>query len=119
VVEYQSEQLDSIYAAISHPVRRGVLEKLRPGPARVTDLAAPFAMSLAAVSKHIRVLEAAGLVIRTVVGREHKLALEPSRMRAASDWLASYRRFWEGRLDVLDAQLRGEQPQGGGGKQWQ
>jgi DNA-binding transcriptional ArsR family regulator len=108
VVEYRAEQLDAVYAAISHRVRRGVLEQLRPGGARVTDLAAPFAMSLAAVSKHICVLESAGLVRRTVHGREHRLALEPSPLMPAARWLGSYRAFWEERLDLLEARLRQE-----------
>lgn len=108
VVEYQSGQLDVVYAALAHPVRRALLEHLRPGGAKVTDLAAPFRMSLAAVSKHIRVLESAGLIQRTIRGREHQLVLEPSPLMSAAGWLDSYRRFWEERLDVLDAKLRSE-----------
>jgi hypothetical protein len=65
-------------------------------------------MSLAAVSKHIRVLESAGLIRRTIRGREHQLVLEPSPLMSAADWLDSYRRFWEERLDLLDAKLRSE-----------
>lgn len=106
VVEYPSRPLDAVYAALSHPVRRSLLERLQPGGAKVTELAAPFAISLAAVSKHIRVLEAAGLVRRTIIGREHHLVLEPSPLMGASNWLDSYRRFWEDRLDVLEARLR-------------
>jgi DNA-binding transcriptional ArsR family regulator len=107
MVEYQAE-LDEVYAALSHPVRRSLLEHLRPRGARVTELAAPFPMSLAAVSKHIRVLESAGLVRRTIVGREHQLVLEPTPLMSATTWLDSYRRFWEDRLDLLDARLRQE-----------
>jgi DNA-binding transcriptional ArsR family regulator len=106
VVEYSAAQLDAVYAAISHPVRRSVLERLRPGGATVSELAAPHAMSLAAVSKHIRVLEDAGLVRRSIVGREHHLALEPSPLRSAAGWLDTYRRFWDERLDLLEARLR-------------
>jgi DNA-binding transcriptional ArsR family regulator len=108
VVEYRSGQLDAVYAALAHPVRRTLLAHLRPGGAKVTDLAAPFPMSLAAVSKHIRVLESAGLIQRTIRGREHQLVLEPSPLMSAADWLDSYRRFWEERLDLLDAKLRSE-----------
>ena len=96
VVEYRNGQLDAVYAALAHPVRRTLLEHLRPAGAKVTDLAAPFPMSLAAVSKHIRVLESAGLIQRTIRGREHQLVLEPSPLMSAADWLDSYRRFWEG-----------------------
>jgi DNA-binding transcriptional ArsR family regulator len=106
VVEYRPRQLDVVYAALAHPVRRSLLEHLRAGSAKVTDLAAPFPMSLAAVSKHIRVLESAGLIRRTIRGREHQLVLEPSPLMSAAEWLDSYRRFWEERLDLLDAKLR-------------
>ena len=97
--------LDAVYGAVSHPVRRRVLELLSPGPARVTDLAAPFEISLAAVSKHLGVLEQAGLVRRTVAGREHRLALEAAPLAPAAQWLAAYRSFWEDRLDALEARL--------------
>ena len=97
--------LDAVYGAVSHPARRRVLELLAPGPARVTDLAAPFEMSLAAVSKHIHVLEEAGLVRRTVAGREHRLALEAGPLAPAAEWLGAYRRFWEDRLDAQEARL--------------
>ncbi len=98
--------LDAVYGAVSHPVRRRVLELLAPGPARVTDLAAPFEISLAAVSKHLVVLEQSGLVRRAVAGREHRLALEAAPLAPAADWLAGYRRFWENRLDALEARLQ-------------
>ena len=111
MVEYPPRPLDGVYAALSHPVRRSLLERLRPGSAKVTELAAPYSMSLAAVSKHIRVLESAGLVRRKIIGREHHLVLEPSPLMGASNWLDSYRRFWEDRLDVLDARLRQEREQ--------
>lgn len=106
MVEYSEKRLDVTYAAISHPVRRAVMERLRRGDARVLEIADPFAMSLAAVSKHIRVLEDAGLVRRTVTGREHHLALSPSPLVPAARWIDSYRAFWEGRLDALEARLR-------------
>ncbi len=109
LVEYPDDRLDAVYAAISHPVRRSVLEQLRPGGATVTELAAPHPMSLAAVSKHIRVLEDAGLVRRSVQGREHHLVLEPQPLMTAAGWLVSYRRLWDKRLDQLEARLRGDQ----------
>ena len=107
MVEYPDGTLDATYAAISHPVRRTLMGQLRAGPARVMELADPFDMSLAAVSKHIRVLEDAGLVRRTVKGREHHLALNPSPLVPAVRWIDSYRAYWEGRLDALEARLRG------------
>jgi DNA-binding transcriptional ArsR family regulator len=106
VVEYHGSSLDAIYGAISHPVRRTLLERLTAGRARVTELAGPFNVSLAAVSKHIRVLEDAGLVRRSIRGREHWLALEASRLEAASQWLDAYRRFWEAGLGRLEAHLK-------------
>src|ERR1700680_325573 len=108
MIEYQRSQLDAVYSAISHPVRRSLLEHLRPRGARVTELAAQYPISLAAVSKHIRVLEATGLVRRTISGREHQLALEPSPLMGAAVWLGAYRPFWEDRLDLLEARLRQE-----------
>jgi DNA-binding transcriptional ArsR family regulator len=108
MVEYAPSELDAVYAALSHPVRRSLLEHLRPHSAKVTELAAPYPISLAAVSKHIRVLESAGLVRRTITGREHQLVLEPQPLMSATTWLESYRRFWDDRLDVLEARLRQE-----------
>jgi DNA-binding transcriptional ArsR family regulator len=107
MVEYRGNQLDTTYSALSHPVRRAVLEHLRASDATVTEIAVPFSMSLAAVSKHIRVLEEAGLLERAVHGREHRLALNPSPLRPAARWLDTYQAFWEDRLDLLEAKLRG------------
>lgn len=108
MVEYRDDRLDATYAAISHRVRRAVLQQLRGGQAKVTELAVPFAMSLAAVSKHIRVLEDAALLERTIRGREHLIALNPSPLLPAARWLDSYQTFWEERLDLLEAKLRGK-----------
>ena len=105
MVEYR-RRLDRTYGAISHPVRRDILSRLKKGEAKVTELAAPFAMSLAAVSKHIRVLEDADLVHRSVIGRDHYLAINAKPLRAASDWLAEYGVFWDQRLDRLESLLR-------------
>lgn len=100
------ERLDLTYSALAHPIRREVLERLRSGPQRVTALAEPFEVSLAAVSKHLQMLERAGLVSRRPQGREHLLALQPAPLADASGWLDRYRRFWEGRLDYLEGHLR-------------
>ena len=99
--------LDRTFAALSHPVRREMLTQLRRGPRRVTELAAPFPISLSASSKHIGILESAGLISRAVVGRDHVLSLSGAPMLAAETWMATCRRFWEERLDALDEQLRG------------
>jgi len=95
-----NERADTVFAAIADPTRRAILDQLARGPARVTDVAAPFAMSLAAVSKHVKVLERAGLVRRTRRGREHTLELDPSPLRAVARW---YERFWTERLDRVEA----------------
>ena len=102
----RSETLDLAYSALAHPVRREILARLRGEEGIVTELAEPFDMSLAAVSKHVRVLADARLLRRTVVGREHRLALDANPLEAAASWLEEYRDFWEGRLDALDSFLR-------------
>lgn len=93
--------LDRIFGALSDPTRRALLARLRAGPASVSALAEPFAMSLPAVSRHLRVLEEAGLVRREVQGRVHCLHLAAGPLQSAEDWLAAYRIFWEDRLDRL------------------
>ncbi|HEX6539167.1 MAG TPA: helix-turn-helix domain-containing protein [Candidatus Dormibacteraeota bacterium] len=110
MVEKSSEALDSSYAALSHAIRRDILARLARGPARVTGLAAPYPMSLAAVSKHIHLLEAAHLVERTVQGRDHVIAARPQGLDAAGEWITVYRSFWESRLDALDSVLRERAP---------
>lgn len=89
--------------AISDPTRRAILERLTLGPARVTDVAEPFDMSLAAVSKHVRVLERVGLVRRARRGREHALTLDARPLRQVVRWTSRYERFWNERLDRLEA----------------
>ena len=108
MVEYQPALLDGVYKAISHRVRRELIDRLgraREG-LRVTELAAPHKMSLAAVSKHIRVLEESGLVRRSVVGREHFLTLEGQPLEVAANWIGHYQKFWTERLDLLETRLR-------------
>ncbi len=106
MVEYRSGSLDATYHALAHPARRDVLQRLSEGAARITDLAAPHDMSFAAVSKHIRVLEEAGLVTRHVSGRDHWLELDATRLHGAVQWLDAYRRFWETGLDRLEQRLK-------------
>jgi DNA-binding transcriptional ArsR family regulator len=95
--------LDSAFAALADGTRRAIVERLATGEACVTDLAAPFRMSLPAVSKHLRVLESAGLVRRRRTGRTHFLSLAGEPMAAAAQWLEQHRRFWDGSLDRLAA----------------
>jgi DNA-binding transcriptional ArsR family regulator len=95
--------LDRVLVAIADPTRRAILDRLRRGPARVTDVAEPFEMSLAAVSKHVRTLERAGLVRRTRRGREHTLTLNARPLRQVGRWTSHYERFWNERLDHLEA----------------
>ena len=100
--------LDQVYGAIADPTRRAILAVLAGGEANVGGLAGRFPMSLNAVSKHVKVLERAGLVRRRIRGREHLLRLNPAPLREASRWLEHYRAFWDTRLDALEAFLVGE-----------
>ncbi len=90
-----------MFGALSDRTRRKILARLTRAPAMVTELAEPFDMSLPGVSKHLRVLERAGLVARTIDGRVHQCALDPAPLREAERWLAHYRDFWEATLDAL------------------
>ncbi len=95
--------LDHVLTAISDPTRRAILDRLTRGPARITDVAEPFDMSLAAVSKHVQMLERAGLVRRARQGREHTLTLDARPLRRVAQWTSRYERFWNQRLDRLEA----------------
>ena len=108
-----SESLDQVFAALADPTRRAILGRLRMGDASVGEIAAPFEISFAAVSKHLHVLERAGLVSREAVGRQRRCRLEARAMEAAADWTQSYRAFWEGRLDALEAHLADRSKRGG------
>jgi DNA-binding transcriptional ArsR family regulator len=101
-------QLDDTLLALADPTRRAILQRLARGEARVTELAQPFAMSLNAVSKHIRMLERARLVRRRRAGREHLLSLDPEPLDAAAAWIDAQRTLWTTRLDALDDLLRAE-----------
>lgn len=103
-----SADLDRTLLALADPTRRAILERLLRGESRVTDLAAPFAMSLAAVSKHVQVLERAKLVRRRKAWREHWVSFDPEPLVAAAAWMERQRRFWSDRLAHLDGLLRAE-----------
>jgi DNA-binding transcriptional ArsR family regulator len=102
MVKYSAAQLDRTFAALSDPIRRAILARLRNGSASVTELAQPFRVSLPAISRHLRVLERARLVRRTREGRVHRVRLAAVPIGQAADWIEKYRRFWEGQLDSLD-----------------
>ncbi len=106
MVELETRRLSPIFHALSHTTRRHMLRELASGERTVGQLAEPFAMSLAAVSKHIKVLETAGLISREVRGREHLCRLAPGPLETAHEWLTFYERFWTARLDILDRLLR-------------
>ena len=98
--------LDLAFAALADPTRREIVQRLSKGSARVTELAEPFDISLNAVSKHLKVLERAGLVRRTRDGREHHIALESEPIQRIARWASRYERFWNERIDALEAFLR-------------
>jgi DNA-binding transcriptional ArsR family regulator len=106
VVEQSAARLDVIFRALGDHTRRAMLERLVRGEQTVTDLAAPYRMSLAAASKHIQTLERAGLVKRTVRGRIHYLRIDPRPLSRADDWLRGYETLWDTRIERLVALLR-------------
>jgi DNA-binding transcriptional ArsR family regulator len=99
--------LDRVFSAVSDPTRRAILARLADSEARVTDLAGEFPISLNSTSKHIRVLEGAGLVRREVRGREHVISLDAAPLEEAAEWIEHYRRFWTDQLASLDAFVTG------------
>jgi len=105
MVERVKAGLDVTYAALADGTRRTILERLKDHDARVTDVAQGLPMSLNAVSKHIRVLEEAGLVHREVRGREHVLSIDPTPLAEAVSWIERYQQFWETRADALVAHI--------------
>lgn len=107
---YEAEKLDAMFAALADPTRRAILDRLADlGEATVTQLAAPFAMSQPAISKHLKVLERAGLVSRGRDAQKRPVRLEAEPLRHLEDWLEGYRRFWERRYRQLDDLLRGDE----------
>src|SRR5216117_2077058 len=110
---HATHRLDTVFAALADPTRRAILARLASGEASVTELAEPFAMSQPAISKHLKVLERAGLVSRGRDAQRRPRRLEPERLREATKWLERYRRLWEGnyrRLDALLEHLKAKEP---------
>lgn len=101
----EQHTLDAVFHALSDPTRRAMLQSLSGSPFTVGELARPFDISLAAASKHIKVLERAGLVRRSIEGRTHVCSLDAEPMHAGMEWIRHYEKFWNARLDVLEALL--------------
>jgi DNA-binding transcriptional ArsR family regulator len=116
MVTLAESRLDQVYGAIADPTRRAILTALARGDMNVGSLADRFPISFNGVSKHVKVLERAGLVERSVRGREHWLRLDAAPLRDAAKWLAHYHAFWDTRLDALEALLLKQQRQAAAGK---
>jgi DNA-binding transcriptional ArsR family regulator len=101
-----NDQLDVVFGALADPTRRAILARLAGGEATVTELAAPFAMSLPAVSKHLKVLERAGLISRGRNAQQRPCRLEAGPLAGIAEWVQTYRQFWEGSFDRLDEHLQ-------------
>jgi DNA-binding transcriptional ArsR family regulator len=108
MVELEAPELSPVFHALGDATRRRMLRELAAGERTVGELAQPFAISLAAASKHIKVLEGAGLIRREVRGRTHLCRLDPGPLASAHEWLSFYERFWTDRLDLLERLLRQE-----------
>jgi DNA-binding transcriptional ArsR family regulator len=108
MVNNQSEQLDAVFHALADPTRRAMVARLAQAPCGISELAAPFDMTLAAASKHIKVLEGAGLLVRNIQGRNHTCQLDTRPMHGGIEWLRHYEQFWNQRLDALTAALIAE-----------
>jgi len=108
MVDNYSLELDAVFHALSDPTRRAMLARLSQQSQKVGELAAPFAITLAAASKHIKVLERAGLVQRNIQGRTHTCRLDARPMHGGFEWMRHYEKFWNQRLDVLEALLNAE-----------
>jgi DNA-binding transcriptional ArsR family regulator len=106
--ERHSTDLDRVFNALCDPTRRAILARLTAAEARVTDIASAFPISLNSISKHIRMLERAGLLRRSIVGREHVLSLNAAPLADAAEWIEHYRGFWDSRLAALEAFVTGQ-----------
>ena len=107
----QADRLSATFTALADPTRRAILSRLTQGEASVTELAAPFAVTLPAITKHLKVLERAGLVARSRERQWRPVRLEAAPLKEAEAWIAEYRQFWEDRFDRLEIYLRDVQSQ--------
>ena len=100
------DQLSDVLTALSHPSRRAIIGQLAAGPARFTDIAKPFDLSLNAITKHLKLLERAGLISREKQGREVRISFRPEPLRLVTGWVHEYEKFWSERLDQLEVFFR-------------
>ena len=105
-MKYNQHHLDLAFGALAHPIRRGILARLSAGEATIAELAKPFKVSAPAITRHMRILEEAGLLSRKKQGREHHCRLEQKRLRQAEAWIEDHRKFWNERLDALERYLK-------------
>lgn len=113
MVEYSADGLDDVFVALAHPARRAILARLaQDGEVMVTEIAAPFELSLNAVSKHLKLLERAGLIRRRIEGREHHCRLDAAPLAEAAEWMERYRTFWTESLDSLERYLKTRRERG-------
>jgi len=103
------EQLTDVLSAISHPIRRAIIKRLASGPARFLDIAEPFDVALNAITKHLKLLERAGLIEREKSGREVFISLRPEGLRLVADWVHEYERFWNEKLDEFESYFKKKQ----------
>lgn len=108
VVKYDPGDIDNIFIALAHPVRRSILERLKSSDASVSELAEPHAISMPAVTKHLKILERAGLIAREKKGQVRQIRLQAGKLKAASEWIERYRIFWETQLNQLEEFLLDE-----------
>ena len=106
MVNYNQHRLDLAFGALAHPIRRGILARLSTGEATIAELAKPFKVSAPAITRHMHILEEAGLLSRKKQGREHHCRLEQKRMKEAEAWIEHHRKFWNERLDALEVYLK-------------
>jgi DNA-binding transcriptional ArsR family regulator len=106
MVEYNSHRLNIAFSALADPTRRAIVARLATGEHTVGELARPFDMSLAAVSKHVGVLATAGLIVQERKGRTRRCRLNPDALKPVAEWISTYQRFWQGSFDALDSYLK-------------
>ncbi len=104
-----SQQLDRVFFALSDGTRRGILARLAQGSTTIGELSAPFEISKPAISKHMKILETAGLIQRRISGRQHQCTLTTAGLKTAEEWLNFHRKFWESRFDALTGLLQQEE----------
>ena len=105
MVKERRVDLDAVFAALAHPIRRGIVERLAHGPATIGEASGGFGVSKPTISKHVKVLEEAGVVVRTIEGRTHRLGLDLNALGEAVDWVDRQRAIWERMFDVVDDYL--------------